>query len=204
MTRTQQGLIMLSIGVAISVAVSLLAVQNSSDITEGLQVALRWTGRLGFLIFLLPLAAGPLRQLQPGPITAKLVRWRRSAGIAFGGLQSVHLLLILAMLQISKANPFDIATIVVGGAGIALAIAMLLTSFDIPARVLGPRGWKLLHRSGLYVMTFIYFFDFLVAPWEQGFPAVYWPFASLTACALLLRACAAWPRSEQAPDLTSS
>ncbi len=191
MTRTQQGLLMLSIGVFLAMAAAYIGLANAEDGAKGHEVALRWTGRLAFFAFLIPFIASPLRTLLKSELTAALVRMRRSAGIAYGGMQSVHLLIIAATIKASETNPFDVPTLIVGGAGLGLAILMMLTSFDVPAKMVGPKAWKILHNTGFHVFAFVYFFDFLIKPFGVGLPAVYWPFMVLTLGAFVLR-CAAF------------
>ena len=150
--------------------------------------SLRWTGRLAFFVFLVPWLASPLQRLFPSKLSQRLVRWSRQAGITFGGIQVVHLGLIVWLFQIYEQPGVDAATLVVGGSGIALAIVMLVTSFDGPMRLVGSRIWKGLHRAGLYVCGFIYFFDFLVAPILEDYDLVtYAPLMLLTAAAIGLR-----------------
>ncbi|MFK7734356.1 MAG: hypothetical protein AB8B48_22220 [Pseudomonadales bacterium] len=199
MTRTQQGLLMLSIGVFLAIAAAYFGLVNAQDGAIGHEVALRWTGRLAFFVFLIPFVASPLRTLVKSDFTAMLVRIRRSAGIAYGGMQSVHLLIITAAIKASETNPFDVPTLVVGGAGLGLAILMMLTSFDVPAKMLGAKAWKVLHRTGFYVFAFVYFFDFVIKPFEVGLPAEYWPFMALTVAAFALRF-AAWQKRKQEPN----
>ena len=49
MTCTQQGLIMLAVGLVSATCLALMAMSNFLDSEEGFQTALRWTGRLAFL-----------------------------------------------------------------------------------------------------------------------------------------------------------
>lgn len=190
-SRTLQGLMALMTGLAAALALTGIAAATSPDAESLVADGLRWTGRLAFFVFLVPWLASPLQRLFPGGFSRTLVRWRRQAGIAFGSIQVVHLGLIVALFQVHETPGVDAATLLVGGAGIALAIGMLITSFDGPLRLVGARGWKALHRAGLYVCGFIYFFDFLVAPFLGGFDLVaYAPLMGLTAAAIALRTAA--------------
>ena len=190
-SRTLQGLMALMAGLAAALALTGIAAATSPDAESLVASGLRWTGRLAFFVFLVPWLASPLQRLIPGALSRTLLRWRRQAGIAFGSIQVVHLGLIVALFQIHGAQAVDEATLLVGGAGIALAIGMLITSFDAPLRLVGARAWKALHRAGLYVCGFIYFFDFLVAPFLGGFDLVaYAPLMGLTAAAIALRTAA--------------
>lgn len=197
--RTAQGLVYLTGSVLIGTTLVALAWSMAADAETAVADALRWTGRLAFLVFLIPWFASPMNQLLPGEFSRTLVRWRRLAGISFGGIQVVHVFLIVALFQIFADPGVDSATLIVGGAGIGLAIAMMVTSFDGPMGLIGSRMWKALHRAGLYVCGFIYFFDFLVAPiaFVEGSILVYVPFMLLTALAIVLRTFALFRRAQQ-------
>jgi hypothetical protein len=188
MSRTTQGLIAMTAGFAAALALTGIASATSPDVEGLVSSGLRWTGRLAFLVFLVPWLASPLQKLYPSAISQLLLRWRRQAGIAFGSIQVVHLGLIVGLYQIYEDPGVDAATLVVGGAGILLAMFMLITSFDGPLQLVGSRAWKALHRSGIYVCGFIYFFDFLVAPFLADYDLLaYAPLMVLTAVAIGLR-----------------
>lgn len=188
LNRTTEGVLALLAGAAAALALTGLAAMTAADTGTTVSNGLRWTGRLAFFVFLIPWLASPLSALSPGGLSRSLVRWRRPAGIAFGAIQVVHLGLIVWLFQVYDEPGVDAATLIVGGAGIALAIGMLITSFDGPLGLIGAPAWKVLHRSGLYVCGFIYFFDFLVAPFLAGYDLVaYLPLMVLTGLAIGLR-----------------
>ena len=68
---------------------------------------------------------------------------------------------------------------------------MLLTSFDRPARALGPVAWTRLHKLGLYWIGFIFAVDFFVKPFSQPSVLPYMPFSILVFLAIAIRI-AAW------------
>ena len=125
------------------IAALLYAGQTTFD-EESLHVVLRVSARLALLIYLLVFVARPLRQLSTGAAGKALLRNRRSIGIAFAAVMSVHLAFLL------WANWPDVAA--PGMVVYALIFLMLVTSFDGPTRALGPRRWKWLHKTGLYVI----------------------------------------------------
>ena len=188
MNRTMKGLVAMLTGMASALMLIGIATAASADVETLVSSGLRWTGRLAFFVFLVPWFASPMQSLLPGEFSNLLLRWRRQAGIAFGGIQVVHLALIVWLYQVYEDPGVDSATLIVGGTGIALAAAMLITSFDGPLQLVGARAWKALHRAGLYVCGFIYFFDFLVAPFMGGYDLIaYSPYMVLTAAAIGLR-----------------
>ncbi len=186
--RTAQGLLAMAAGLIAALLLTGLAWVNNAEVEAVVSDSLLWTGRLAFFAFLIPWLASPLHKLFPGELSRSLMRRRRQAGIVFGSIQVIHLGLIVWLFQIYDSPGVDSATLIVGGTGIALAIAMLITSFDGPLKLVGSRAWKALHRAGLYVCGFIYFFDFLVAPFLADYDLlVYAPLMGLTAAAIALR-----------------
>ena len=91
---------MLTVALCISSALTALAWMSGPDPETAVGSALRWTGRLAFLVFLIPWLASPLKVLAPGQLSRSLLRWRHLAGITFGGIQVVHLFLIVALFRI--------------------------------------------------------------------------------------------------------
>lgn len=115
---------------------------------ESLDFALRASGRLAFLVLILVFAARPLQDLLRKRWTAQLVRNRRQFGVAFAGIHSAHLGLIVYKAYL--VPEFTLAGILNLPAGVVygLMFAMLITSFERPARALRPRPWKVLHKIG--------------------------------------------------------
>ena len=149
--------------------------------------ALIWTGRLAFLVFLVPLFARPLRTLFKNTFTATLMRHRRNAGILYGGIQSVHLIIVIAMFVLMSEPPTETIMVIVGSIGLALSLGMLVTSFSGPAQALGRKRWKWLHKAGFHVFMFIYFFDFVVEPLLLGHPTSHLFWALLTVSGMAVR-----------------
>jgi len=123
---------------------ALLYVQQAALEEESFGVVLRATARIALLIYLLIFVARPLRQLAPHGPGSLLLRNRRSLGIAFAAVMSVHLVFLIWL------NGIELA--LAGMAVYALIYLMLITSFNGPAAALGPRRWKWLHKTGLYVI----------------------------------------------------
>ncbi len=149
--------------------------------------ALIWTGRLAFLIFLIPLFARPLRTLVRNDFTALLMRWRRNAGVCYGTVQFVHLVIVWIMFSTLAEPPTETIMVIVGSCGLALALAMLITSFPAPTKFVGKKVWKLIHKSGFYVFMFIYFYDFVVEPILFDHPTSHLLWAALTIAGMSVR-----------------
>ena len=119
-----------------------------------LDLALRSTGRVAFLFLIAVFVARPLQMLLRISWTAKLLRNRRQLGVTFAGIHTGHLGLILYKVHLvpdlTLPGTVNVPAAVIYG----LMLAMLITSFEGPARAIGPRAWKVLHKTGLYVLFF--------------------------------------------------
>jgi DMSO/TMAO reductase YedYZ heme-binding membrane subunit len=136
------------------VAVALYRMDGYS--LESLDFTLRASGRVAFLVLILVFAARPLRALLQKPWTGKLLRNRRQWGVAFAGIHTAHLGLIFYKTQV--VPDFALRAILNLPAAVVygLMLAMLVTSFSGPARAIGPKAWKVLHKSGLFVLFFAF------------------------------------------------
>ncbi len=184
---TQQGLIWLGIALFAAVIAATLGYYYPGEGHDPIVGALYWTGRLAFLVFLVPLFARPLRQLVRTDFTATLMRWRRNAGIVYGGIQTVHLVIVCSLFLLVANPPTETIMVIVGSAGLTLSIAMLITSFPGPTKALGRKLWKWVHKAGFYVFMFIYFYDFVIEPLMLDRPASYLLWASLTLSGMVVR-----------------
>ncbi len=184
--QTRQGLQFLIAASVISAMVGWVGFHYPAG-HEPIVGALIWTGRLAFLIFLIPLFARPLRQLIQADWTARLMRWRRSAGICYGATQSVHLVIVCTMFISLPNPPTETIMVIVGAMGLALSVAMLITSFPEPTKAVGPKVWKWIHKSGFYVFMFIYFYDFVVEPVLFDRPTSHLFWATLTVAGMVIR-----------------
>ena len=184
--RTRSGLVWMAAAIALAVVAGYVG-YIASGAHEPIIGALIWTGRLAFLIFLVPLFARPARVLFKSPATAMLTRWRRTAGICYGAVQSVHLVIVITMFVVMPNPPTETIMVLVGALGLALSLAMLVTSFPAPTRAIGPKAWRLVHRAGFHVFMFIYVFDFVIEPMLLGQPYSHLLWAALTLLGMVLR-----------------
>ena len=152
---------------------------------DNLRIALRLTARTSFVILLLVFVARPAHQLFVKPFTSRLLRRRRLLGIAFAGMHTAHLFLIFYRLNISE--DFALAAKNIPGAFVYLLIlAMFVTSFNSTTRMLGPRNWKILHTTGLYVI-FIAFAQREIPRSLETAGSANWLLTTLALAAVLLR-----------------
>lgn len=184
-------------GVSLPVALGCilyLEFHGRSDVN--LVVLLTLTARIAFMIYLLIFVARPLRTLLPNELTKWLVRERRSLGIAFAAVHTVHLGLILTRHDLASLLDRPLIGTAVGATAYLLMYLMLLTSFDAPARRVGPKNWRRLHKTGLYFIGFVFLATLLPEPGQ----AVYtfdraWLY-TLTGVAVVIRL-TAWLAARQ-------
>lgn len=164
---------------------------------ESITLALRVSGRVAFAVLTLAFAARPLQQLLKAPWTAKLLRNRRQVGVAFAGIHTAHLGLIL--MRANHVPEFGNFLNVPGAFVYLVIYAMLITSFTGPARVIGPKAWKVLHKVGIFVL----FGAFLNSQLPRSFEELEWTNGLLIAMAttaLLLRVVAFFRRRRPRPQ----
>lgn len=184
---TQQGLRWLGFALVAALVTGMVGYNFPGEGHDPIVGALYWTGRLAFLVFLIPLFARPMRQLVRTDFTAMLMRWRRNAGVVYGGIQTVHLVIVCSMFLMLPDPPTETIMVIVGSLGLTLSIAMLITSFPGPTQALGRRLWKWVHKGGFHVFMFIYFYDFVIEPFIINRPASYLFWATLTLSGMLVR-----------------
>lgn len=143
------------------VAMSAMAIVIQPDLVEGLRSAIRATARSSFVLFLSAFTASAFAVLVPSPLSKALVRERRFIGLAFAFSHLVHAVLIYAYGQLN--TQFWPARTVVdnipGTTAYVLILLMALTSFKGPARLLGPKAWKALHVTGMWVIVAVFAFS---------------------------------------------
>ncbi|MEH6548863.1 MAG: hypothetical protein V7711_06125 [Pseudomonadales bacterium] len=123
---------------------------------DSLNMVLRQTARSSLLFFLLAFVATPLRQLVDLPVARWLVRHRRSLGLAFGGMQSAHLLLIACRYAAIPGVDLNPIVGTIGGTAYLLMYLMVVTSFNAPRRFISAVAWQRLHKVGLYYNGFLF------------------------------------------------
>jgi len=141
---------------AIALAAGTLATLGAGK--AGLEVALRLTARLGFLLFWPAYAASPLGTLFGDPCRA-LGRYARVLGMAFSAVLAVHLTLVAWFLWIGAALPLSI--FVIFGAGALCAYTLLLLSIDQVRRAMSLPAWRLVQTIGTNYILFAFAYDFL-------------------------------------------
>jgi hypothetical protein len=127
----------------------MFVLQSAAD-EESFGTVLRQTARIGLFIYLLIFMLRPAQQLRPSKTGRALLRNRRYIGVAFAGVMTAHLMLIIWFWFFVLGEAIPALLLVSGGGAYLMIFLMLITSFDKPARALGPRSWRRLHKLGLY------------------------------------------------------
>ena len=117
---------------------------------ESIDFALRMSGRVAYAILIVVFAARPLQQLLRKPWTAKLLKNRKQLGVAFAGIHTAHFGLIL--MRHNHVADFQFEYNHFGLIIYGTIFLMLITSFSGPARAIGPKAWKVLHKLGIFVL----------------------------------------------------
>jgi len=117
---------------------------------ESMGVVLRLSAQTALVVLLAVFIARPLRQLVVTPTTAALSRNRRLLGITFAGVHTAHLGLLVFWANQSPDFELNLTTNHLGALTYLVIFLMLITSYDRPARAIGPGNWKILHKAGLY------------------------------------------------------
>jgi len=127
---------------------------------EGMRSVLRATARTSLLMFLAVFLASTVRRRWPNRATEWLFDNRRYLGVSFATSHTVHFAAILALTRMSARRP-DPVVLLLGGLGYLLILAMVVTSFDATARLLGARRWKRLHTTGIFYVWTVFVLTYL-------------------------------------------
>jgi hypothetical protein len=127
----------------------------------GWRAAVRLSAKTSLALFTAAFVASSLRVLWRTDLTRWLLANRRYVGVSFAASHAIHLVAILALVATVPEFTIDLATLVGGGMAYVFLAAMAATSFDRSAAWLGPRRWRLLHKTGMYYCWFIFFISYL-------------------------------------------
>jgi hypothetical protein len=160
---------------------------------ETVLLPIRLTARIAFVLYLVVLVARPLQQLLRMRWTAALLRHRRLVGVAFAGVMTVHLGLLVYRFGAQPELDHPSLNLLFGAAAYGLFYLMLITSFDAPKKAIGPKVWKVLHLTGLVWAGVIFG---LPRSLESLSDPAYWQFGLPFVIALIIRI-TAWQLSRR-------
>ncbi len=173
-----------SAGLTGAAAVAYLGLVGISD--ENIRLLLRLSARVAFVVLLVVFAARPLRQMFATPATRWLLQNRRLLGVAFAGIHTAHLAMIFFRANHNPDFEINLAASYIGVFTYSLIYLMFITSFNGPARALGPRAWRVLHKFGLYFIG-AQFALTLLPPSLDQLDDVNWWLVALTVSAIGIR-----------------
>lgn len=171
----------------IGTACVLLLVHSGAD-AQGWRAVIRLTAKTSLVLFTAAFVASSVRVLWPMPLTRWLLANRRYLGVSFAASHTMHLIGIVALLRVEPEFTIDRPTLIGGGLAYVFLAAMTATSFDRSAAWLGPRRWRLLHRTGMYYLWLIFFISY--APRTALESVAYLPFVVVLLGALAVRVAA--------------
>jgi DMSO/TMAO reductase YedYZ heme-binding membrane subunit len=150
MTNNQRNWTVFIAAAGLTAVASILLLNAAGYGDDNIRFLLRISARIAFLLLLFVFMARPLRQLIKTPGTLSLLKNRRLLGVGFAGVHTAHLALIFYRVHQVPAFEFDWLARLPGIATYLVMYLMLITSFDRPARAIGAKRWKTLHKIGLY------------------------------------------------------
>jgi DMSO/TMAO reductase YedYZ heme-binding membrane subunit len=153
---------------------------------EGLRLLLRLTAQIAFVLLLFVFVARPLRELLRTSLTLGLLRNRALLGVAFAGVHTAHLALLVLRVELFPDFDLLVSRNVPGALSYLVMYAMLLTTFRAPKRALGPRAWRVLHKLGLFWLTYAFSQTQLPHPTDD-LSGMNWWLVSLLGAALVIR-----------------
>lgn len=182
----------------VSLVLAAAALAIFGDGENGTALALRVTARCCFLLFWLAYA-GPALAKFCGPRFAVLARHGREFGLAFAAALSVHVGLVLWLLDVAA----DQRTLMLFfWAGVACTC--LLTLFSLPRLRdrLGPRLRRILSEAAMQYIALVFAVDFIVDPLQASgvdrYPLSYLPFVVMLVGGGVLRVAAQLRRRQPA------
>jgi hypothetical protein len=171
--------------VALALAVTVLAMSGVGE--TGTALALRVTARWCFVLFWPAYAGGTLAKFW-GPRFAVLARHGREFGLAFAAALSVHIGLVLWLLDVAADQRTLMLFFWVG-----VACTIMLAAFSLPRLRdwLGLRLWRTLSEAAMQYIALVFAVDFIVDPLKASgvdrYPLSYLPFVLMLVGGAALR-----------------
>ena len=136
---------------------------SAEGVSSMIQLSVRCAVPWLFLAF----AASSVQVLFPGPLSRWLLRNRPFIGLCFSAAMGWQLLFIVWLVTVYNnhymGEVYVLRDAIEGVGGYLFLIAMTLTSFKFGRKLLKPKRWKLLHKSGIY---FLWAYAFSVYWWN--------------------------------------
>ena len=184
---------------------------------EGVLQMIRLSARIGVPFLFIAFVASALQTLIPGNFSRWLLLNRKYFGLLFAYAMGWQLFLLLWAVvtdplfydeKLISLPPtlFSIFgkfwVLILGGTGYFFIIAMTLTSFQLFAKVIKPKQWQMLHKTGIYYLWLIITLEYSSQAFFRDNPIVI-PLALVLILAYLLRV-AAWITNRAKIKLSNS
>lgn len=139
------------------------------------------------MLFWLAYAGIPMARFC-GSRFAVLSREGRELGLAFAAALSVHVALVLWLMNVAAGQP---GPMLLFWAGVVCTYALALLSMPRLRNWLGPRAWRILCEGAMQYIALVFAVDFIVEPLiSHGldkYPPSYLPFAIMLLSGTFLR-----------------
>ncbi len=173
-------------GIALSVGALVYGLSGSEDHAFSWQLAARYTARIAFGFFLIVYLSGPVARFAKTEWSSWLLTRRRYTGLAFGWAHLVHLFALTTFVLLPQGHA-SVVTLVFGGLGYLILIAMMTTSNNTALHLLGSQNWKRLHRFGIHYLWVIFALTYAGRIADHGQFWIGIIFTTLVFAALLVR-----------------
>ncbi len=134
---------------------------------EGVSSMIQLSVRCAIPWLYLTFAASSVQILFPGLLSRWLLRNRKIMGLCFAAAMGWQLLFIVWLVSVHRGyyveEVYVLRDAIEGVIGYLFLMAMTLTSFRSGRKLLQPKRWRLLHKSGMY---FLWAYAFSVYWWN--------------------------------------
>jgi hypothetical protein len=147
-------LALVAIPISIAVIITMLGLDLSR--AESVSSMIQFTVRCSVPWLYIAFAASSIYALFPGQASRWLLRNRKILGLCFAAGMAWQLLFIVWLVSVHSDyfinEVYVLRDAIEGVLGYAFLIAMTLTSFKAGRKLITPKQWKFLHKSGIYFL----------------------------------------------------
>jgi len=183
---------------ALFLLLTVIIVFHGDGLTEDtIGQMIRVTAASSMILFSLAFSASSLHHFFSNGRWRPVMQARRRLGLSFALSHAAHLLAIIALVEVVFGGDYSQLGDIVGGSVIYLfIIAMAATSNNASVKLLGSKTWKMLHKTGSYLIWVGLFSSYLGNALKTG-ALHYWLYFGLGVVLLLLRIWAFWDKRVQ-------
>lgn len=145
----------------------LVTVDSGVQGEQLIRYTLRSTGHVSFLLFIVPMIAGPLDQLYRCQLSKFLLKNRTMFGLAFAGNHIWHMGFIVALYQLSPGQPEPLPVLIGGSLGLFYLLLMVMFSFPAVVGRAGQAAKRWVHRLSFYYLVGVFIYDIALRNWPE-------------------------------------